>query len=340
MLPVTRFKKGIQQLASRGKLPDLVSRILRKRQKGIFHRCAVVQDHAGRKPLGPDAIGNREKLLFQRGGVTVGKQSVHRSRRLKDDLPRNGGGKPRKGGKQPFFGFCRGRCRREQFRKPLARNRKRVLFFLGRRQFVGHTGQDLTAGRGGKIHRVEDRKDLIVPVGKNQVAILAHDLAIEPSDRCKPHFIVRVKLQKRHALKAHLPHAREFCPLQMLPQEHTEHGRRRGVLLLHFRKPDARVVCSRVDEQALSPIGQAELEQNLVARRHIDLFHPRARRRRADLGKRASQHSRVKSHWFCPLSLIFYNKLYHDLAKKARVCYNNGRFFFCHLFETERKTME
>ena len=100
------------------------------------------------------------------------------------------------------------------------------------------------------------------------------------------------------ALEPELGYPRDARAGEMLAQQHTEHGRGRGILLLLRRYMKARVIRTRGqhEPQILAP--RVQQQHNLVALGLQHLFDPRVGDTRIQLICDCRYHSGVKCHFY------------------------------------------
>ena len=127
--------------------------------------------------------------------------------------------------------------------------------------------------------------DFFVFVGKQQIAVLAHDLDDQIARDRKAHLVAAGELQLADAIKADLPRLHQFAAAELFAQQHAQHRRRRRVFLDYGGKAELRVVCPCIDRQAqiAALCCRMQRDDDLILLRLLYFFHTRVLRRPVDL---------------------------------------------------------
>ena len=145
LFAVARSEIGVEQRPRGFKRMRLVPRILRQRQKRIFHGLSAVGHEAGREPFLADDFRDLEESFSQRVFSARSDRGVGFPRRPIDDFPCHCRRNAEKSRRDPFVGGSVGRSRPEQFVEFCFVGRRRVGLVLHGRKFVGHARKHLSA---------------------------------------------------------------------------------------------------------------------------------------------------------------------------------------------------
>ena len=91
-----------------------------------------------------------------------------------------------------------------------------------------------------EIDRAASAENTVVLSAEDNIAVLAHYFAYERAANGKAHLVYRVENEAQYTLKAGLHDLAQTCSAEVLAQQHAEHRRGYGVLLLLRADVDSR----------------------------------------------------------------------------------------------------